>query len=612
MRYGALGHLGPNHVGERPAAAQHERCVRYAVDDVAPCPHSSQGVLRVRHPCDPQGPVHRLGWRRRLAVDWYCVLDDADGYVRCEGADGWDVACPNADDAVEHVQRATLDESPEQPVARLAAGSEGRVVAGEDRLGARAETAPEDARLRGVEVYDIRVEGLDGRAKLPACAPIRHGVRPTDDRRPRHDADASASFERVGEGRRRLDEQAGLDTSGDKAADEVPDVGLCTADVAGGDGEEHAQRTAIVAPPGCGGVTVIGLMSSTSARGGFAALVAEAYELVDAGVDVAVLSPVGPRVADLPPGVQHTALPPSPRRDAPAVLWAVRRWVARRDVDVVHFHGRSAGMIGRLALGRQRPAVVYTSHGVFPPRHAPLRIVERMMQRVLARRTDLFAFVGEAEWADFEREYGTGRGPAIMYPNVVDLARVRAMAAGAERRPLEVVAAAAYHPQKRLADVVHAVAQAPEGVTVAIYGNAEWDGGRHRGELAALVRSLGLLDVVALNGEVDDLPRRLAGAGLVVFAGDREGLPLTALEALALGTPVVCASIGPNYEVFGDLDRRGFAVGDVAALAAFLEQPDEWPSLATDPRRADELVARWKHQRRHAVAEIVALAGAGG
>ena len=99
---------------------------------------------------------------------------------------------------------------------------------------------------------------------------------------------------------------------------------------------------------------------------------------------------------------------------------------------------------------------------------------------------------------------------------------------------------------------------------LALAGGAGWRGE----EIAAAVRRRGLEPAVRLLGYVpdEDLPWLYRGAELAVVPSQYEGFGLSALEAMACGTPVLAADAASLPEVVGDAGEL-FAPGDPALLA---------------------------------------------
>jgi len=122
-----------------------------------------------------------------------------------------------------------------------------------------------------------------------------------------------------------------------------------------------------------------------------------------------------------------------------------------------------------------------------------------------------------------------------------------------------------------------------KGLPVALEALAELGDGRllvigdgpERGALEELVQKLSLGDRVTFAGSRsrDDVLRAFAGARAAVLPSLWENLPHAAVEALAVGTPVVATAVGGVPEVVHD-DQNGLLVpaGDAHALAAALRR----------------------------------------
>ncbi len=99
-----------------------------------------------------------------------------------------------------------------------------------------------------------------------------------------------------------------------------------------------------------------------------------------------------------------------------------------------------------------------------------------------------------------------------------------------------------------------------------------------RAFLERRAEELGVADQVALPGNVQDLGDVMQGADLFVLPSLWEGLPLTLLEAMARGLPVVGTRIAGVAEVVEDgvsglLVEPGDAAGLTRAIASLLRDP---------------------------------------
>jgi glycosyltransferase involved in cell wall biosynthesis len=144
----------------------------------------------------------------------------------------------------------------------------------------------------------------------------------------------------------------------------------------------------------------------------------------------------------------------------------------------------------------------------------------------------------------------------------------------AERRGL--VFAGRLTRQKALETALAAVARVPDA-ELLVLGD-----GPDRERLERLSGELGLNGRVRFAGAVPraEVLRRLAGAEALVLSSDWENFPHTAVEALALGTPLLATAVGGVPEVVVD-GENGLLVppSDPAALAAAIERFRSSPEL---------------------------------
>ena len=111
--------------------------------------------------------------------------------------------------------------------------------------------------------------------------------------------------------------------------------------------------------------------------------------------------------------------------------------------------------------------------------------------------------------------------------------------------------------------------------------------GSARAGLEARCTALGLDATVRFLGRVDDVASVLAAADVMVMPSRQEGLGVAALEAMAVGLPVIASRVGGLPEAVKD-GETGLLVptGDSAALAAAIGR------LAADPMLARRLGAQ--------------------
>jgi glycosyltransferase involved in cell wall biosynthesis len=108
-----------------------------------------------------------------------------------------------------------------------------------------------------------------------------------------------------------------------------------------------------------------------------------------------------------------------------------------------------------------------------------------------------------------------------------------------------------------------------------------------RGELELQARTLGIAEKVVFAGRVAELPPFLAAMRVFVMPSVREGGPITVLEAMAMGRPVVSTPVGMVPEAIQD-HVSGLLVpkANVSAISSAVLE------LLTDPALAQRLAER--------------------
>jgi glycosyltransferase involved in cell wall biosynthesis len=94
-----------------------------------------------------------------------------------------------------------------------------------------------------------------------------------------------------------------------------------------------------------------------------------------------------------------------------------------------------------------------------------------------------------------------------------------------------------------------------------------------------------------------DLPGYLAEADIFVFASSCENMPVTLVEAMAVGLPIACSNRGPMPEVLGD-GGVYFDPEDPAGIVGAVQTLIDDPALrAHCARRAHQLAQQYSWRR---------------
>ncbi len=157
-------------------------------------------------------------------------------------------------------------------------------------------------------------------------------------------------------------------------------------------------------------------------------------------------------------------------------------------------------------------------------------------------------------------------------PNAVKPPSVRATPFAEDGKPIRIVAAGRLHPKKGFDVLIRAVGKL-RAWDLEVVCEIAGEGGE-RGALEGLIRELDLDPCVKLVGWRQDVAGFLAAGDLFAFPSHQEGFPLTLLEAMGVGLPVVASEIAGPIEMIDegvngrlvpedDPDRLAEALGEL-------------------------------------------------
>ncbi len=245
--------------------------------------------------------------------------------------------------------------------------------------------------------------------------------------------------------------------------------------------------------------------------------------------------------------------------------------------SVVHAHLEYAGLIGRMAgWFAGVPVRMTTEHGKNLWKSRPLLAIERLMNRV----TDAKICVSRDIIEIRRRNEKTPEKKLIYIPNAVDPDLFRNNHPPREKLMTEfgwddgdplILSVGRVVEAKNYPLLVDAMVELGGKIPRArclIVGD-----GDRRSEVEAKIDSLGAGDNIKMAGTRRDIADLLSAADIFALSSVREGLPVSILEAMAAGTPVVSTDVGGVGDaVTGEVNGLLVPSGDIKALAGAFER----------------------------------------
>ncbi len=293
----------------------------------------------------------------------------------------------------------------------------------------------------------------------------------------------------------------------------------------------------------------------------------------------------------------------------------LRRLLRDEHFDLVHAHMPISGFLARMAARRVGvPRIAYTCHGFLSNQNGSWlrRGASLLMERIAGPATDVFMTVSAKE-ADDARRLGihlnpvvvsNGRDPEVFHPDASARQRVRAEY-GTPADRVVVLAVSRLVRAKGYAELAAAMRSVRDAELWVAGERLQSDRGD---DMLALLRDAGLGERLRLLGYRHDVAAILAAADIFVLPSYFEGLPMSIIEAMLTGLPVVASDIdGPREQVIPE--QTGLLVAPRAAepLANALARLAGDPALRTAMGEAGRERALQCYDEATVLARTVAL-----
>jgi glycosyltransferase involved in cell wall biosynthesis len=269
-------------------------------------------------------------------------------------------------------------------------------------------------------------------------------------------------------------------------------------------------------------------------------------------------------------------------------VWRLRHLVRERQFDVVHIHSPYVAGLARPALKMlptaSRPRIVYTEHLPWPGYVWPTRLLNRMTFALNDKAVAVSSSVRDSVSSSLRRKV-----QVVIHGVFAERMRQQSLARdevrtelGIEAGELVVGTVAHLRRQKGYPVLLEAARQVIDsGLAVRFVAVGQ---GPEQSEIRSLHRQLKLNDRFLFTGFRSDAVRVMSAFDIFVLASWNEGLPVTVMEALTLGIPVVATAVGGTPEIL---------TSGVEGLLVPPGRPDELAkaidALAGDPDRRREM-----------------------
>lgn len=254
----------------------------------------------------------------------------------------------------------------------------------------------------------------------------------------------------------------------------------------------------------------------------------------------------------------------------------LRRIIKKLSPDLIHAHSSKAGILGRLVGKSLKIPVVFTAHGWAFTEGVPekRRRLYIKIERFIAKFTNQIITVSNYD-KNLALKNHVGNDTLITtvhngIPTIEKLPRLTS-----ENKLVKLVMVARFDTPKNQKFLIKALSEIKDlSWSMDFIGD-----GPSINQSKELVHDLNLSDKINFLGACSDVSERLINSDVFILISDWEGLPLTILEAMRSGLPVIATNVGGIPEAVehgetGLLVNINDSINLIDSIRKLIESPD--------------------------------------
>ncbi len=236
----------------------------------------------------------------------------------------------------------------------------------------------------------------------------------------------------------------------------------------------------------------------------------------------------------------------------------LKRLITAETFDVIHTHTPIASGLVRLACHNSTIPIFYTAHGFHFYKGSPWVnwLIYYPIEWFLARWTDKIITINQEDHRLSQKKFGKKKSflingvglPMEEYESLEIDKQAKRRALGVEEKELVFLSVGELNRNKNHLAMIQTFSQLGEfDFHYFICGE-----GPLKEKLNKRINQLGLQEKVTLLGYRRDVIEIMKISDAFLFPSLREGLPVSVMEAMAVGVPVLCSDIRGNHDLITD------------------------------------------------------------
>lgn len=260
----------------------------------------------------------------------------------------------------------------------------------------------------------------------------------------------------------------------------------------------------------------------------------------------------------------------------------LKNLIQENNYEIIHCHTPVAGVLTRLAARTSKNiTVIYTAHGFHFFKGAPLLnwLIYYPVERFCARYTDKLITINKEDYGRAKRFKLRNNGKVYYVPGVgIDLEKIQNLKVDVKQKKKELgilentsilLSVGELNKNKNHETVLQALSKLKDKNFIYLICGR----GVLKEYLERKIQELHLENKVKLLGYRSDVMEILKISDLFIFPSKREGLPVSVIEAMVAGLPVIASNVRGNMDLIDKVNL--FKPDDVIALTNLIKKQIE-------------------------------------
>ena len=275
-------------------------------------------------------------------------------------------------------------------------------------------------------------------------------------------------------------------------------------------------------------------------------------------------------------------------------LIKLRRFVVRNGIQIIHSHGKGAGVYSRLLNLSNNIKVIHTFHGFHIGQYNFFnREVYIYLEKLLGIFTARFINVSRSENELITKYRIAKQSKLEIIENGVKIPEEGVSPKNLEKHPLKVISFSRFDYPKNSSLIISIVMHLRNLKKLENFKFYIFGVGPEQKDIQKLCANNDLIEYIFLPGATTNNKQELLNSFCYISTSRWEGLPLGVLEAFAYGLPVIASNVVGNYDLIDnkingflfELNKPEIAAENILQLASDREL---WLKLSQNARSKAE------------------------